>query len=304
MAIDCQFREKPFEKMVDWTLGRLTSYPPFGPDQVAEAALGFDAAWRLDPRTMAGLGLPIRPALPSSGGHGMSLSPSMFPGPARTGSLPPPWVKLCLFLQYKIPVRIVGHRGGEWRYWRRPYFRFSITGHQQWALANIIHHSHGLARAVYVAPTFMAIDDLITFATKNTLLDHVHFVPAERLVASRSGNPHRVYTFNEPRSRGIACSEPEEVEPVDLVEIINSDQIDGRMELEEAVQFVLKIIDSFTQTVYGPGRYYQQVTEQLLRGAVERGQFFQNMIRLYAFQLVYDTQIRFVPGEPTEPIAG
>jgi hypothetical protein len=96
---------------------------------------------------------------------------------------------ISLILQFKRPMYLRGPRAAQWRYWKRPYYRFERTGHQHRVLTRLERRLGDQALVRYAAPAFWQRGEL----------ERAHL---QRNVLSRSGyvspialGGHRVWTY-------------------------------------------------------------------------------------------------------------
>jgi len=214
----CQFNEKDFEKKIDFALGRYTNVPVFGPDQVAEALLGFDSAWML-PRSifyLLGVGFRVRPSRSRRREYGVRVDRKLLDILPPDDRLPAIRVRFNLFLQYKIPDYLTGHNSSQWPDWKRPYFRVDLTAHQQSVLEKIDERAAERAIAAYCMPAFTSKEHLHDFTEVGSLIDNSHFTRAGLLKA------HKVYTYVDAQGLGKAHSETSEIRPLYLADLLTN----------------------------------------------------------------------------------
>jgi hypothetical protein len=188
-----QFEEKEYEvgAAVELAEGRA-GRPVFSSGQVLEALLGYDAVahpdaahriWRL-------LELP-RP-------DGVVLVPGYW----RPGSVPPshalPRSPVSLVLQYKRPEYLVGATAGQWRFWHRPYLRFTVNGRQQAVLARLERALGDQAAVRYACPAFWQRGQYEAALVTGRVLERSGFVRPQTMVG------HRVWSYIEPGADGRA----------------------------------------------------------------------------------------------------
>lgn len=199
-----EFEEKELEGPINAQLSM--GGPLWSPGQVLEQIVGFDVAIMVDDISFwasvgfgaAPAGLPVLPSWWSSW-------PSVILRPLFRFRTPPKF-RLNLFLQYKRPERLT--RGQEWPDWKKPYFRFDLTPHQQSALEACAKSLGTGGLAAYGSPAFHRRTELFTHVEKRTLVENTHFAPALQLAS------HARYTYVTARGAGKAHSEPVDVQPI------------------------------------------------------------------------------------------
>jgi hypothetical protein len=114
-------------------------------------------------------------------------------------------------LLYKRPERITSWRGTEWPHWNEPYFRYDIYKEQQALLSHLAGRFGNRALILYAAPALNDVNDLVNVKRRRELIEHTNFRPAADL-----DNHHR-NTYIRAGRHSVACSEPEQFEPFDLL---------------------------------------------------------------------------------------
>ncbi len=122
-----------------------------------------------------------------------------------------PKFKFNAFIQHKRPEYMSATRAAEWKSWKSPYYRYRLMPHQQEALSRLekIISTDGVV--VYACPAFHKLNELWNVVERDEIVDKSNFCQAGKL------DNHKVFTFQRPGNRGIAHSEPEEIESYDLL---------------------------------------------------------------------------------------
>jgi hypothetical protein len=205
--MECEFEEKQFEQNLNFELASKKSLV-YVPGQVLEKRLGFDAAvFSTDPIFWDYF--PFR-NWSRSFGSGVKLDKRWWNGLAREINLFPQF-KCNLFLQHKRPAHLTTAHSKEWSHWKRSYYRFQITPHQQQALEKLEGKIQNAGVVVYASPAFSDRGTLWEAIKEERLIEKTNFVQAIKL------KDHDAYTYVEPGNRGRAYSEPEDVESFDLM---------------------------------------------------------------------------------------
>jgi hypothetical protein len=188
-----QFEEKEYEVAAAVELANgLAGGPVFSSGQVLEAVLGYDAAAHPDPghRIWRLLDLP-RP-------EGVVLVAGYW----RPGSTPPadalPRAPVSLILQYKRPEYLVGATAGQWRFWHRPYLRFTVSRRQQAVLARLERALGDQAAVRYACPAFWQRGQYEAALLSGQVLERSGFVRPQTMVG------HRVWTYIDAGADGRA----------------------------------------------------------------------------------------------------
>ena len=212
MPAQAEFEEKTYEGYFCSELARVTKLS-FPPGQRAEAYLGFDVAYSVPWQDIPWPHSPFWP-IARIEEYGFSLHDLTHVLQERYARLPD--VKFNLFIQFKRPERIVGHRGAEWFYWNEPYYRYDIMAHQQRLLSALDAESGNRATVIYASPAYIEFAMLFDFARQDRTIAESNIAPVARL------QNHSRYTYVEPGSRGMACTEPEDIEGPSFNEIMGA----------------------------------------------------------------------------------
>lgn len=237
MSIACEFEEDAFQQALDVSLSKSTNIFTT-PGRVSESILGYDAAFFLDPSNHLNLVRKIayRRTARYLRLHGVNITDEFFDDLSKLSKNPPKF-KLNLFVQYKVPEKMVGDKAKEWSFWKSDYYRYKIRQKQLEILCNLEEKSAGRAIVCYASPAFISSDLLESFVQSGTILDNSNFVSAGRLKG------HHVYSYQAALCTGWAHSAAEEVSPLAMRQVI-SERIeqDGGQTLPEAVANVVGVI--------------------------------------------------------------
>ncbi|HYJ23018.1 MAG TPA: hypothetical protein VEW07_13460 [Solirubrobacterales bacterium] len=210
MPRPAEFSERQYELAVNLELlcggsGKFTV-----PTQRAEKILGFD--------------IELVPALRAAWSHFGSGSPPV--GSKRHPGLP---FSASLFIQYKRPEMLVGHRAGQVKCRRLkvvgspvPYLRYRLAPDQLDALMRLQAQVGGGAEVCYAVAGFISRRQLHARQAAGEVMDGSNFLSMRKIEETRKsyglppvkpGEKH-VWTFEELRTDGVLCSEPMAVEGV------------------------------------------------------------------------------------------
>lgn len=216
-----RFEEKTFESYFNTELDQRASiYFPFG--QVQEGSIGADAsAMSKSHRLWWRLGYPYFFHLPFSGVSLREMAGEMerVLG-AEIDHIPD--MKANILFQYKRPKRITSYRGAEWHHWNEPYYRYDIYKEQQALLSHLVTKFGSRALILYASPALNDVNDLVAAKRQRKLIEHTNFRPAADL------NGHHRNTYIRAGTHSIACSEPEQFEPFDLLAKLKGFEIEQR----------------------------------------------------------------------------
>lgn len=206
-----EFEEKQYEQHLNIELlqGENLILPP---GQVLENTFGFDAAlfskhpefWRHYPymykwhhkyfkRAPSGIKLPIE------------LWKDL---EYEIQDLPP--FKFNIFIQHKRPEYMHKDNSAEWSSWNSPYYRYSIMEHQQKTLMALEKQVNNNAIVTYACPTFHTKQEFWNAVKNKSFIKNSNFCQPKFL------NNHLKYTFQDGGTYGIAHSEPEKIDNINI----------------------------------------------------------------------------------------
>lgn len=146
--------------------------------------------------------------------------------------------RLNLFVQYKTPEYVSHHRGKEWKDWKRSYFRYSITQHQQEALARLHAAARGRAVVIYASPAFLTWEHLTEYGKNKRIIAESNLASADQM----SG--HNRFTYISAGSEGKVHSKAEDINSPTFEEIMQSSLEQVGMALYEHIKIMAQAIDS------------------------------------------------------------
>jgi hypothetical protein len=207
-----KFEEKTFEGYFNNELDRRSEiYFPIG--QVQEGNFGFDSSsFSTSRRLWAHLGDPFWFFPKFKGLELREIADEMedFLGVELENV---PEMKANLLFQYKRPELITLPTGKEWKYWKEPYFRYNIYKEQQELLMHIHNTFNSKVKVIYASPSTIDVNELVRI--RRQILDHSNFKEAVNLQG------HKRNTYTKAGRYSIACSEPEQIENLDILELLN-----------------------------------------------------------------------------------
>ncbi|WP_018996576.1 hypothetical protein [Hirschia maritima] len=202
-------KEKSYEQHFNIEIGQYTD-ELFAPDQCDEKILGFDSSVHLNDN----LWHPHFPRMSSRCLSNGVLRGDLEKHLGRGLNKILPNMKFNLFIQFKRPEYLSGHRSGQWEHWKRSYYRFTLTPHQQELLEKLAVVSKGRAAVVYASPAFNTLDELMEKKRNKEIIDSSNIISAEKL----SG--HTKCTYAEAGNISMGHSEPVEIVSPPLSKIL------------------------------------------------------------------------------------
>ena len=170
------FEEKQYESAanIELAFGNSRNFV-HSSGQVFEAIVGYDAIAHADSEHVIWqiLALPRPP--------GVRLVPELWKGgqSPRAASLPSHPVNL--FLQYKRPEWMYGHRAAQWSYWRSSFYRFTLEQRQQEVLLRLEANLSSDAIVRYASPAFSDLSELEARQLAGEILNGSGFVAPSSL---------------------------------------------------------------------------------------------------------------------------
>lgn len=241
MAAKSEFEEKEYENPLNVELLFQSTFNLWTPGQVFEKDFGIDAAlYAANPQFWWQLGYKNIP-------EGIIIDNFQWghiwrkTGKKRTL----PDFSTNLFIQAKRPEYRKGNNPSYTKYGiKGEYWMFYITKHQQKALEKIARKINKRALVIYACPVFHTLSDLYKNIRKNALIEQSTFVKAENL------KNHTKWVYNEPGTKGIACSEINEFDegPLsDLIENFREKNYNQEQSGDSLKDLAIEIINSFNE---------------------------------------------------------
>jgi len=237
MPLECQFEEDAFQQQIDIAIGKTTNISTTG-GRRTENILGYDAAFYVnkDLRFLLDQRLYVRPSRVNRRWIGITVNDKVWTDLDKIPGFKIPPFKLNLFIQSKVPRKMVGHVAPEWDKWKEPYFRFDVR-HPQHEIMMRINDAPNPPLVCYAAPAFNDAATLWRVTQAGDVLDHSHFVRVGKLKG------HERYTYLNATSIGIGHSEAEDIENERWSEILRSRlEIAEEKTLEELLNSALENI--------------------------------------------------------------
>ena len=278
-----KFEEKTFESYFNIELNRRASiYFPFG--QVQEGGIGADAAamsgsrriWRL-------LGYPYFFSMPFDGIFLREVADDIERSlDMHVKNIPD--MKVNLLFQYKRPERITTSRGREWKHWNKSYFRYDIYQKQQALLEHIAQKFGNHVLVLYAAPALYDINELMEAKRQNVIIERTNFRPAADL------NNHDRNTYVQAGTHSVACSEPEQLKPFDLLDTLkkieNIKEGNNRSFIKTFSGEVKTMISEDSEL----GRAFQEDMAEYREAGLDRYPLLFSMLTMKTFSLLSGVQ--------------
>lgn len=270
------YEEKAYETYFNIELGKKCDIL-FPPGQVLEGSLGFDASfytnnqnlWRFlgYPCFLFG-GLALKEIADEMEYHlGRSINGI-------------PNLKANILFQYKKPEYITSHAGREWKHWQRSYFRYNINREQQSLLMHIHRQFGSKILAIYAAPAATDINDLVNIYAKQELIESSNFKKVSDL------NTHHRNTYIKAGTYSIACSEPQSIKNLDLIQELESLSYDNEASKNSKTnnhQFINELRQQIESAVVD-NKYYSESFSTLNKSI----EFYKKNELLYSFLVMYN----------------
>lgn len=174
-----------------------------------------------------------------------------------------PKLKFNLFIQHKRPEFIRSPKGGERQHWNNPYFRYYINPQQQKRLYTLEQKLGSQGITVYACPAFWETTDLWNFIVAHSLIENTNFVEPHQLEG------HNCYTFVNGGKIGKACSEPKNIESLNLLKYIDQmleKETDFRSNSEFIHSLSKKVTLVMQESFEGLKDIYERIVERSMIG--------------------------------------
>lgn len=241
-----EYEEKTYESYFNSELDSKSSiYFPFG--QIQEGVIGLDSAsysrnrhlWR-----MLDYPFMFRPHYPGIDLKDVANEMQRYLGEVVKNI---PSMVVNLLFQYKRPQYLNHKRCKEWHLWNKAYYRYDIYKKQQNLLDNIGRVFGEQALILYAAPAIETSGELIESKKKRTIIENSNFKKASEL----SGHDRNTYLTAGTYS--IACSEPERINNINLIELLESQKMTHDLSNKE---FVFKSNENTINALSENKKYY------------------------------------------------
>ena len=290
------FEEKTYEKYFGWELLRHTK-GAYSPGQCYEHYLGFDDGFFVRPWFLWRYRF-LFPDWWARRYPGMKISEIDQIAAQVSRSLPE--FRFNIFVQYKRPVYLCGHGSREWKDWKRPYFRYGITPHQQIALDGVHLASRGRAAVIYAAPVFMDSTILYRHFGSRNIIANSNIVSVHELT------DHSRYTYVYPGGGGKVHSDQEEVRSASFQDIMQSvSEQDGSGFYDHVVQ-TARFIEAGVQG-YEEARMLLEIVRReffsvggVVEAEVEAAGFIYALCTIFAFVDAFNTNIFMIANVESE----
>lgn len=273
MATKCEFEEKQFEQLLNNQL-LLEKHLLYPPGQVLEKTLGFDVAlytedpdfWYHFPRR----GRYRRTGLRIDRRWWRQLDYAI------DGFFPK--FKFNVFIQHKRPAFMTSKSSKAWSHWKKPYFSYDLTPHQQKALEELENRIGSQAVVVYACPAFYKLKELWQASEMGTLIKETNFAQPSKLAG------HAKYTYITAGNSGRAYSDPEDILSFDFSERIDN-LIERRADVANNRAFITQLANTINTIIIetrGLRTLYRDIVTYLA-SETERNELALALIRIDAF---------------------
>jgi hypothetical protein len=193
-----------------------------------------------------------------------------------------PKIKYNLIIQYKRPKYLSNKRASEWNSFNEPYFRYDLMKHQQFALEKLENEMKNKCLALYASPAFNSKKELWDNSLNGKLIEKTNFCLVSKL------NSHEKYTYTEGGRKGIAFSEPEEIEKLSfdkLIENVNNYNEESNSNIIYNLSQAARNIIIFQ---IGEMKY----NEYLQENGIENG-IFRALYDIRLFEYIFNCEVKY-----------
>lgn len=236
--MQCAFEEKQFEQLLssELVVRRPILYPA---GQVLKYVIGIDSAVQSRNNDFWNLWKNRRWSFFQWWRLGLYMEPWVWDRLEDRINMFPKF-KVNIFLQYKRPEFMVTSSSKEWDYWNSAYYRFDIDSYQQNILYNLEQRTLDDAIVVYACPAFSERQKLLQYGEQRQIIKNSNFVEPHNL-----HNKQR-YTFVSAGKTGIACSQPLQIEGIDILKELDEKMFESSENLSNT-DFVYSLSKSLSE---------------------------------------------------------
>ena len=179
----------------------------------------------------------------------------------------------------------------------RGLFRYTIDSKQQRLLEKILAAASGRAAVVYASAAFWANSDLFALAGSNGIIANSNVASADLLTG------HDRFTYKVPGGKGIAHSEPENIEGPSLDAIIAGGADNERLPFTKHVKATANLIERGLDEGSADYSLWQLAREAILGGDFAdaypraRGTWIDAIVSMAAFSQAFDIRIAAIGTE-------
>ncbi len=249
------FEEKTYENYFNAELDKRSSVF-FPPGQVQEGLLGFDSSADSRNRLLwRRLGYPFW-FFPHFSGIELREIADDLENWLNEVINDIPQIRANLIFQYKKPEFMLTGNSKEWNHWNEPYYRYDIYQHQQSILNRIDNKFGDKVLVVYASPQARNITELVRLKTSNNIINSSNFKKASDL------NGHRRNTYISSGTFSIACSEPEKIDNLNLLQQLDLIGNNSKQDLSNR-QLILSFSKDI-RNIISEDSYYGEPFNELL----------------------------------------
>jgi hypothetical protein len=261
LTMKAEFEEKQYEQHLNLELlqGENLILPP---GQVLEHTFGFDAAifskhpkfWRHYPYMCKWYHRIFKQAP-----NGVKLPIELWEDLEHEIEDLPPF-KFNVFIQHKRPEYMVKKNSAEWSSWNSPYYRYSIMKHQQETLIALENQVQNNAIVAYACPAFHTRKEFWDIIKNKSIIDNSNFCQPKFL------ENHLKYTFQNGGTYGIAHSEPEKIDTLDIkkqFKILREKTSNTKLNNKEYLLSLGEILDTTIDTIQSLQEQYYKMQEEM-----------------------------------------
>lgn len=197
-------------------------------------------------------------------------------------NIPP--IKANLLLQYKRPEVITTANGAECSHWHRRYFRYSIYAEQQKLLMQLDAKFGKQALILYASPAHTDVNELVSTKLADSIIEATNFFSVVKLQGY-----HR-NTYIRASTHSIACSDPEQLPPVDLLATLQQLEYSrSNANLEIILAFAVSVRGLVSEDPY-LGKSYKASLQPFIDLELERYKLLFALIAMSVFRELAGTQ--------------
>lgn len=201
--------------------------------------------------------------------------------------LPP--FKFNIFIQHKRPEYMSQSNSAEWSSWNSSYYRYSIMQQQQDTLVTLENQVKDYAIVIYACPAFHTKKEFWETVKDKKFIDNSNFCSPSVL------NNHMKYTFQNGGTYGIAHSEPERVDSINIRKQINyfREKISDSQKDKSNTKYLLSLgetIDNVVNEIQDINELYNVMLEEMIPKDIDSN-LVSSLIKIDIFSFLTDIKV-------------
>jgi hypothetical protein len=201
-----------------------------------------------------------------------------------------PRFKFNAFIQHKRPERMIKDTAAEWSSWNKEYYRYKVLDHQQSTLEILEANVGDQGVVTYASPAFHTKQEFWDVQKSQSFIENSNFCQPIKLAG------HKAYTYISSGTKGIAHSEPENVESKHLInelERLSRSEAKHDFKNSEFVSNSCEIIERALKPQEKYRELYNEIVADLDMYQQEAPKLLRDLYKLSVFNFVTGINLYF-----------